>query len=200
MARKRRGSGARRAPARSSDEAVQSLLLRGDRAGAATVALLRHGPAIRNVLSSLLPDDGDAAEAYSRFEEHLWTGLTTFRGDSSLRTWLIRLARNAATDVRREAWRRYRDSLDALPGADGRALEQVHEATELREILGHLRKHLSQGDEELLALRIDAELNWADIARAYSHGEPSDPTTVIKRFARIVQRLRRMARQRGMRR
>jgi RNA polymerase sigma-70 factor, ECF subfamily len=180
---------------------VRSLLDAGDLDGAATLAIERYGPAVLKYLRLLLRDEHDAADAYSLFEEHLWRGLAAFRAQSSLRTWLFRVARNAATDTRKEEWRRRGRPLTTPVanelvegGVDGRS-----DVSDLREQFEPLRQYLSESEQTLLILRVERELPWREIARVLSgDGRELDTTTVMKRFNRLVARLRRMARQHGL--
>jgi RNA polymerase sigma-70 factor (ECF subfamily) len=85
---------------------VRALREAGELAAAATAAIRGLGPSVLRYLRSLLRDEDDAAEAFSRFAENLWTGLPGFRGQASVRTWAYRLAWSAAQDLRDGAWKR----------------------------------------------------------------------------------------------
>jgi len=64
---------------------------------------------------------GDLALAEDAVQETFlkaWRALSAFRGESSEKTWLIRIAINCCRDYRRSAWYRYVDariSIDQLP-------------------------------------------------------------------------------------
>lgn len=194
----RRAAGARGAapprwPVESLEDDVRRLLAHGHVDAAATEVIQQLGRPVRAHLRRWLRDEADAGDAFSVFEEHVWVGLRRFRGDASLRTWVYRIARNAALDVRKQAWQRHRERLDALPqpapGATRMPLEE-------RDVLERLRRNLSDDERALLSLRVDHELPWAEIARALSPaGRQLGATTAIKRFHRIAARLRRMARR-----
>src|SRR5512134_3090953 len=85
---------------------VQQLLAAGDTSAAATEALRALGPEILRFLRSVLRNEEDAADAFSHFAERLWRGLSSFRGQSSLRTWAFRIAWNSALTLRSDAWHR----------------------------------------------------------------------------------------------
>src|SRR6266849_216983 len=74
----------------------------GDLRGAADESVRGYGPEIAGYLLALLRDEAAADEVFSRVCEKLWLGLPTFRRQSSLRTWLYRLAWNAARDFQKE--------------------------------------------------------------------------------------------------
>ncbi len=191
---------ARRLVGLPADSDVRSVLESGDLYCAATMAIERYRPAVLKYLRRLLHDEHDAADAYSLFAEHLWQGLAGFRTESSLRTWVFRVARNAATDTGKQAWRRLGRRLtvgetNAMTEDD---LETPTQLREMRSAFRGLQQYLSESEQTLLALRIEHELRWTEIARTLSKdGRALDTTTVIKRFDRLAARLCRMARQHG---
>src|SRR5512140_2464177 len=85
------------------EEHVTALLSKGDVDAAATAIIERHGPAVLDYLRSWLRNDDAAAEAFSWFTEHVWSGLRAYRADASVRTWVYRIAHNAAVDMRKQA-------------------------------------------------------------------------------------------------
>jgi RNA polymerase sigma-70 factor (ECF subfamily) len=66
-----------------------------------------HAPAIRRLCSAHRRDPYDQQDLFQEIAVALWTALPRFRGDSSERTWLYRIAHNVAlTDsVRRQSKR-----------------------------------------------------------------------------------------------
>lgn len=188
----------------SIDTVVQGLLGAGNVAGAATEAIRGLGPSVLQYLRSLLRDEGDAGEAFSSFAEHLWVGLKSYRGEGSFRSWTFRLARNAALNLRNEAWHRQVrpfDTGEATALADevrtrsSSRMEKQRQAQELEE----LRRELSEEDRTLLILRVDQELSWPEISDVLSMGgEPILPNTLAQRFVHIKQLLRKRARDRGL--
>jgi len=184
------------------DERVRTRVESGDLDGAATEALRALGPTILRYLRSMLRDEEAAIDAFSQFAEHVWKGLGAFRGDASLRAWCFRLAYNAALNVRDEAWRRH-----ARPFATGEAsriAEEVRTKTVVRverqrQALDALREMLTDEERSLLALRIDQGLSWAELAQVMrAEGTPVEPTTLMKRFERLKDRLATLAREKGL--
>lgn len=184
------------------DAKVRALVASGDVAGAATVALRALGPEVLPHLRSLLRDESAAADAFSRFSEKLWTGLPSFRFSASLRTWAFRIATHAAFDVRAEAWHRRRRRLatseaarlaaEAGTGAAIRAERQ-------RRTLEALRVALPLEERSLLALRVDRELSWEQVAEVLSaEGAPVDVAALMKRYERLKARLSSLARDMGL--
>jgi RNA polymerase sigma-70 factor (ECF subfamily) len=181
---------------------VQQLLAEGRSDEAAEEAIRGLGPQVLRYLRSLLRDEDAAREAFSEFAENLWTGLPALRDEGSLRGWAFRLAFNAALNLKDEAWRRRGRRLatgEASQIADEVRTRTVVRVERQRQALEALRASLSLEDRSLLALRIDQELSWADIADAFATaGEPVDAAALMKRFERLKARLARLAREQGL--
>ncbi len=172
---------------------VEELLRSGDVSAAATAALRGHGPEILRFLRSILRDEDDAADAFSHFAENLWRGLSAFRGQSSLRTWAFRIAWNAARTLRHDAW--HRKGRRFATGEASRIAEDIRTKTAVRverqrDELDALRQGLTAEDQTLLALRLDREFTWEEIAEVFSSGgEKVQALALMKRFERLKKRL-----------
>lgn len=183
------------------DARVAALVAAGDAGTAATEVLRALGPGVRRYLRSVLRDEDDAADAFARFEESLWRALPAFRGEAALRTWALRIAWSAARHLRAEAWNRHRTRLRTH---DASALQQTQGASEARSEdrrrkLELLRRALSDEEQAMLALRIDQELPWSEIALVLSSdGRPLEVAVLQKRFERLRARLARLARREGL--
>ncbi len=177
---------------------VRALLVQGDPAAAATEALRALGPGVLRYLRSLLRDEAAASDAFSEFAEHLWRGLPAFRGECSLRGWALRLAYHAALDVRSDAWRqrgRRFATGEASRLADEVRTRTVVRVEQQRLALDKLREGLTVEERSLLALRVDQGLGWSEVAQVLSgEGAPVEPSTLMKRFERLKERLATMAR------
>jgi RNA polymerase sigma-70 factor (ECF subfamily) len=181
---------------------VRELLAREDRPGAATAAIQDLGPPVLRYLRSLLRDEDDASDAFSIFAENVWRGIPTWRGEGSLKAWCFRLAWNAATNLRNEAWRRRGRRF--FSGEASALAEEVRTRSHVkverqRQALDKLRESLEVDDVSLLALRIDQKLSWAEIAEVVSSdGVRVEPAALMKRFERLKGRLARMAKDQGL--
>jgi RNA polymerase sigma-70 factor (ECF subfamily) len=181
---------------------VRDLLAAGDRPAAATAAIQEFGPPVLRYLRSLLRDEDDASDAFSVFAENVWRGLGSWRGEGSLKAWSFRLAWNAATNLRNEAWRRRGRRF--FSGEASQLAEEIRTRSHLkverqRQALDKLRESLDVEDVSLLALRIDQKLSWAEIADVLaSDGEQVEPAALMKRFERLKGRLARMAKDQGL--
>jgi RNA polymerase sigma-70 factor, ECF subfamily len=184
------------------DRLVRERLATDGADGAATALIEALGPAILRYLRSMLRVEEDAADAFSQWSENVWTGLPSFRGESSLKTWGYRLAWNAAQNLRNEAWRKRGQRL-ATGQASALAMsiqtKSVVVVERQRQALEELRAALSEEDRSLLVLRLDQQLSWNEVAEVLAaEGKRIEPATLMKRFERVKARLGELARERGL--
>jgi RNA polymerase sigma-70 factor (ECF subfamily) len=176
------------------EETARELLSAGRSDEAATAVIRALGPGVLRYLRSLLPDEGDTTDAFSQWAENLWRGLPGFRGEASLRTWSLRLAYHAALAIHDGAWRRKVRRLES--GEASRIAASIRTVTAVRverqrRKLARLREELSADDRTLLALRLDQQLSWEEIAQVMAGAAGRiDPKTLAKRFERLKERLR----------
>ncbi len=184
------------------EERIRERLGAGDLRGAATEAIRGFGPQVLRYLRSMLRDEDAAADAFSRFAENLWKGIASFRGESSARTWALRLAWNAALDVRGEAWRRR--GRRVATGEASAIAESIRTRSAVRaerqlDALEQLRASMSTEDRSLLLLRVDQGLTWEEVAEVLAEeGKPARPAALMKRFERLKARLAKMAKEQGL--
>jgi RNA polymerase sigma-70 factor (ECF subfamily) len=185
-----------------ADERVRNLLVAGDTRGAVEEAMRAVGGAVENCLRAMLRDGSEAADAYSAFAEDLLRGLPSFRFESSLRTWALRVAIHAAYEAQGQPWRR---RVRRLASREASELADRHRvSSELRHEQRHqelerLRRTLSPEDQALLTLRIDQGLSWDEVARVLEDtGEMAAPATLAKRFERTKEKLKKLARREGL--
>jgi RNA polymerase sigma-70 factor (ECF subfamily) len=177
----------------SVEAKVQALLAAGDHRAAATEAIQGYGPKVLGYLRSLLRDDGDAADAFSHFAEDLWRGIAGFRGEASFKTWAYKLAWCAAMHVRSDAYRRLGRRLET--GEASRLADEIRTRSVVRDErqrlwLDKLRETLTPEEQTLLFLRLDQQLEWAEVAVVLSGtGEPIEPAALRKRYERLKSQL-----------
>ncbi|HVV84902.1 MAG TPA: sigma-70 family RNA polymerase sigma factor [Kofleriaceae bacterium] len=192
-----------------SDIRAQVSAGRGDDATTSTLEL--YGAEVYGFLHALARDEDLASEAFSRWSEDVWRGLSSFRWDASLRTWVYALARNALHRIRRDPRRKAERNLPLSEhSAVARMVDRVRTQTvpflrsEVKDELRALRDALDPDDHALLVLRLDRKMAWKDIARALA--EPTDSDTDLerraaalrKRFERAKDQLRALATARGL--
>lgn len=126
------------------------------------VIVHRHTGAVWRVARALLPDDGSAEEAVQDTFLRAHRGLASFRGEASLRTWLVSICHRVCVDrLRTRRLPQSSLSLEVLVGEGSdeaptsdlrlalrRAVEQLHaverEAFVLVDVLGHTREEAAR--------------------------------------------------------
>lgn len=125
---------------------------------------------------------GDRALAEDAVQEtflRAWRRMDTFRGDSSERTWLIRIAVNVCRDVRRTAWMRFvRQPLSSSP--EPAREDRYSDDTVMRAVMA-----LPARDKEIILLRFYQELKVKDIAQVLNISE----SCAVSRLHRAQKRL-----------
>lgn len=185
---------------------IRDRLAKGERDAAITVAIRGYGPELLGFLVATSRSDDVAAEIFSQLCEDLWTGILSFRGESSFRTWAYVLARHATYRHKRDPYRRRAVPLSAHSAlsrleAEVRKSTATHQRSEVRQAVARLRQELDPDDQALLVLRIDRRLPWDDVARVFAGpGAAADDlkrqaAALRKRFERLKASLRERARK-----
>jgi RNA polymerase sigma factor (sigma-70 family) len=128
-------------------------------------AFLRdHGPVLCRVIANYAPPGAERDDLAQDVLVAVWQALPRFRGESSPRSFVLRIAHNRGLS---HAWRRSKgtpmeqepcDLPDPRPGAD----EQVAASQRTEQFLRHVRT-LPLGQREVLALALEG-LPHAEIA------------------------------------
>ncbi len=76
-----------------------------------------YGQALRRLCAAYLQSSGDRQDLFQEIAAALWSALPSFRGASSERTWVYRIAHNVAYSYAKKRRRQYQSELqmDALP-------------------------------------------------------------------------------------
>ena len=74
-----------------------------------TDLMTRYGTDIKRFCLLQLRDAGQAEDAAQEVFIKAWRALSAFRGDSSEKTWLLRIAANTCRDHQRTGWFRFMD-------------------------------------------------------------------------------------------
>lgn len=184
------------------EDEIRQLWQRHEYAAAVTCALDAYGGEVMGYLAACAADRTTAVEAFSCFSEKLWLGAPSFRWQSSFRTWMYIIARNAFRDVIRSDQVRARRHLvlddvpDVLLAIRGATTRTPYQRTTLLDHVQRLRAQLDPADRELLILRIDRQLSWIDIVEILDPGGAATDAArraaaLRKRFERVKERLRR---------
>lgn len=144
----------------------------------------------------------DAADITQEVFLRAWKSLDSFRGDSSLSTWLYRVTSNLCVDFARK--RAAEGNIASIDDTESPAAsipdpartiqpEQAVENQELREELQHALAQLSEEHRKVVLLRDVAGLTYTEIARTLGLEEG----TVKSRLARARNSLRKILLERG---
>jgi RNA polymerase sigma-70 factor (ECF subfamily) len=169
-----------------------------DTSGAATAALRGYGPQIYGYLRAVLREPDLADEAFSVFSEDLWKGISAFRRAATFCTWAYKLAWHAAARTAREPARKRHRPLATTEAAkiavEVRTATAPHLRTEVKDAVRDLREQLTPEEQTLLVLRVDRDLSWREVADVLD----TDEAALRKRFERVKERLKKLARERGI--
>lgn len=151
---------------RGDDDLDQALIARwrGGDERAATVLVERHASPLARYVSSL-GERNAVDEVVQDTFVRAFSSLDSFRGESSLRTWLFTIARRLVVDRRRAAKRR-RDvgTLDEVDAAtEYTALDGII-ADEAERRVREAVERLSPTQREVFLLRVNEGLSYRDIA------------------------------------
>jgi len=169
---------------------IAILLEAGDLSAAASVAVRGYGPEHLSYLFLILHDRDAAHDVFAESCADFWRTLGSFRGECSIRTWLYKLAWNAASNFQREQNRRRERRLETneisqLAAEVSRSLDSKLAALDRRQ---RLRQKLDPEEQSILTLRLDRGLSWREVGLVLSVREMA----VRKRFERIKAKLRRL--------
>jgi RNA polymerase sigma-70 factor, ECF subfamily len=175
------------------EEVLRRAFDAGDLGQVATLALTGYGAEIMGYLVGVLRSPGDADEVFGELCVDLWSSLSRFRWECSLRAWAYTLARHRAYAFGRDPARRA-VPLSSVPeladvAAQVRTATRDYLRTEVKDRVARLREQLDDEERTLLILRVDRDLSWAEIALILEVGEP----TLRKRFERVKIHLRELA-------
>ncbi len=158
-------------PLPKGDEPSDSELISRWRSGderAATELVARHAPALaRFAASSEAGSRSDVEELVQDTFVRAFASLDTFRGDSSLRTWLFTIERRLLLDRRRSERRRGKDvELDEAHAMTAHDSLDAVVADESHRRLRIAVERLSPTQREVFTLRVGEGLSYKEIAEA----------------------------------
>jgi RNA polymerase sigma-70 factor, ECF subfamily len=140
--------------ARSGDETAREQLVR------------RYLPDVYRTAARVLGDPDLAQDATQDAFVNAMGGLARFRGDASFRTWLLRIAINAARSVGRRNGRRREVSLVLAENEPSRVADPARRAVNVTEVERAERAldGLPPKQRLAVALRVQQGLSYAEIA------------------------------------
>jgi RNA polymerase sigma-70 factor (ECF subfamily) len=187
------------------DARIRALLARGEADRATEKILREYGDELARYLRSMCPSEADAQEAFSRMSEELWKSLARFDSRCSVRTWCYMLARHSAIYIRTRPRHERELLVSSIPSVQQAATEMwshsLVDAVRARDVYAEIKQALDDDDQTLLALRVDRNLAWREIALVLLGEDASDSevtrksATLRKQFERVTERLRELAAQ-----
>jgi RNA polymerase sigma-70 factor, ECF subfamily len=145
-----------------------------------------HRREVYRIARAVTGDREAARDAVQETFLKVHEALPRWRGDSSFRTWMFRIAVRAAIDIRRRSWRhRGYDAAAAEPGYDPRV--SMEDALALKRVQ-ELSEELPGQQGLILRLRLFGDLTNAEIGEALG----LQPANVRMLLSRAVGRLREM--------
>jgi RNA polymerase sigma-70 factor, ECF subfamily len=177
-------------PADAAERELIASLLRRDRKAAATL-VAAHGDALHAFVRHRLAPRADLVEDVVQdvFVAAL-RGLATFAGQSSLRTWLIGIARHKVEDVYRERLRASQafeevDAGEYEPPSDALPLDEQIDQTRARSQARTVLEHLPERYGLMLLWRYWEQRSTRDIATAIGTTEKSVERMLARARARF---------------
>ena len=144
--------------------------------------VIEHQAALLRLCYMQLQDKSLAEDAVQETFLKAYRAYAQYRGESSEKTWLCRIALNTCRDMQRGAWFRHMDrrvSLDSLPEP---VVQPADDEVELTLALMSLPRKL----REALMLYYYQDMNQEEVAQALN----TSPSTVSKRLKHARDKLR----------
>ena len=146
-------------------------ILSGDTDAYAEIVRANQGK-VMGLCLSLLRNPVEAEDAAQEIFIKAYQSLNSFKGNSSLSTWLYRISSNHCKDLLRKKGRQKTESLDALLEASGDGVQRISEPSfnpaataEASDIVERLLAALSPEERLILTLREAQGLSYQEIAQ-----------------------------------
>ncbi|HEU4403820.1 MAG TPA: RNA polymerase sigma factor [Polyangiaceae bacterium] len=182
------------------EEHARDLIARGDHGAALTLLMEAHGEAVYSFCLQIVKDAAGAEDLRQRVFLQAYEGLSGFTGASTLRTWLLSIAKYRSLDALRAARRESGTFVidDGLSAETADGSPDLPESAALAQALAVLRAclegRLSAGDRRLLMMRYRDGLSYEEMAAALG----SKPDTLRARVTRTLPKLRRWLQRSGV--
>jgi RNA polymerase sigma-70 factor (ECF subfamily) len=157
-------------PPERSDEQLLRCFSRGNRQALGELFRRYRQPAYQ-VAYRLLGQEADALDAVQEGFVKVLTHLHGFRGQSSFKTWLLRIVSNAALDLGRRRGRGRALQLEALPseGENGQPWQAEDpagrlEQADLRRLINQALETLPEAQRQTFVLHADGGLSYREVA------------------------------------
>ena len=154
------------------DASLLSRARSGDRQ-ATELLIGRYVRAVYETTARVLGDRDLAQDAAQDAFVNALGGLRGFRGESSFKTWLLRIALNSARTIARRQGRRREVAIDAAAEVASEAVDETNRVANAREAqrIEQLLQRLPEKQRMAVTLRLQHGLSYADVAAALDCSE-----------------------------
>ncbi|MFK7988347.1 MAG: RNA polymerase sigma factor [Sandaracinaceae bacterium] len=164
------------------------LLESGDVRQAAHVLVTQHADEVYGLCRAMIRNGTEAEDLSQDVFAKAFRALPKFRGEASVRTWILRITRNACIDhlraKKREPWST-EDEPDAVPVDE----PSVADLLSRRESITRALDALEENERALVVLRFGHGLGYPELADAFG----LKPGTVRMRVSRALTKMRTAA-------
>jgi len=171
-----------------SDPELIAEILAGDRRRFA-VLVRRHNQTVFRACRAVLQNDHDAEDAAQAAWLSAYRALASFRGESSFRTWVSRIAVNEAALRRRRERRLAEVAQTEAPRDEVESPARALYADELSRLLERAIAALPEGLRSVLVLRDVVELDTAETAGCLGIGEENVRVRLHRARQALARRL-----------
>lgn len=180
-----------------ADEEIADAIAAGDMRRAVVICSREHGATIGRLCMSMLGSQQDAEDITQETLIDAYSALSSWRGEGSVRSWLLSIARRKCARtiekrVRRTSKLRLVHDADRSVSSDDITEKQVllrERAIAAREALGNIRP----SEREALILRYGADLSFREVGDACG----IDEAAARKRVSRAIATLRQNLEEQG---
>ena len=179
--------GAGTSPGGAAPDPIAALIHQGQRREAIARCARDHGPALGRLCMALLGDQGEAEECTQEVLLAAYDAMESYRGEGSVRAWLMGIARRMC--ARRLAKRGRRERRLRLVHDAGEEASLPDDVVARRRRARHVRaalEELKPSDREALLLRYEIGLSYREIGALCA----IDEAAARKRTSRALARLK----------
>jgi RNA polymerase sigma-70 factor (ECF subfamily) len=181
----------------SVDAEIKAHCQRGELDEAAHKAIRHYGPGVLGWLLGICPSGAIAEDIFQNFCFDLWSGLLSFRWESSLYTWSYRVAWNSFYRFQQGERRHQHGRLSDICSQWAVEASSIHSKLQRQQTqtrLVELRQQLPEDLQSVLILRLDREFSFAEIAHVLDLSEDN----ARQKFQRAKNKLKDMAQREGL--
>lgn len=176
-------------------QAIETGAGEADREAAFLRLMAEFRAAIWRLVCAYTAKAADREDLFQEIALAIWTAIPRFRGESSERTWLYRIAHNVALSNQTRVGRHERHARTVEPAMDwpsqGLHPEQQALHRERSELLVELVRTLPAGDRQVLLLHLEG-LSDAEVAEVSGLSAGAVATRLSRTRSRIAEKLRAM--------